>query len=260
MKLTANIFLLCVLFIAVSNTHAQIAVKKNKFLWQYGAIVRGDSTKKNIALVFTGDEYVEGLDTISYMLHSADIKGSFFFTGRLYSNAKVYRSLLLLKKNGHYLGPHSDMHLLYNDWTKRDSTLVTKDSLQSDLEFNYKQMQQLGIREKKLFFIPPYEWWNSTIATWCKELDVQLINFTPQTGTNADYTFPEMGQSYRNSEFLLKRLYALEQERGLNGAMILIHIGTDPRRTDKFYNLLPSMIDYFKKRGYHFLRVDQLLK
>jgi peptidoglycan/xylan/chitin deacetylase (PgdA/CDA1 family) len=69
-----------------------------------------------------------------------------------------------------------------------------------------------------------------------------------------------MGMSYRNSDTLMNRLLTREKETGLNGAMILIHIGTDPRRTDKLYDRLPELIRVLKKRGYRFLRVDELLQ
>ncbi|MEY2595873.1 MAG: hypothetical protein RI965_1145 [Bacteroidota bacterium] len=251
------IFILC--FFNASIFAQSKIVDKNAITDQ-GAIIQADPTHKKIAFVFTGDEYFEGLESIISTLAHANIKANFFFTGRLYRNQAVKDEIMRLKSDGHYLGPHSDMHLLYNDWSDRNKLLVTKDSLINDLKANYRSMQAMGIEEKELYFIPPYEWWNDSVATWCKELNVQLINFTPGTGTNADYTFPEMGTSYRSTESLLKHIYEIEKKKGLNGAMILIHIGTDPRRIDKFYNVLPLLIDYLKSKEYSFLRIDQLLK
>jgi len=34
------------------------------------------------------------------------------------------------------LGPHSDQHLLYCDWDKRDSLLVTREDFRIDLQLN----------------------------------------------------------------------------------------------------------------------------
>ncbi|HEY5406039.1 MAG TPA: hypothetical protein VIJ92_03090 [Ginsengibacter sp.] len=45
----------------------------------------------------------------------------------------------------------------------------------------------------------------------------------------------------------------------LNGFILLVHIGTDPRRTDKFYNQLPQLINELKKRGYEFVKINELL-
>ena len=42
--------------------------------------------------------------------------------------------------------------------------------------------------------------------------------------------------------------------------MLLIHIGTHPDRTDKFYNRLDDLIKELKTRGYSFVRVDEMMK
>jgi hypothetical protein len=105
-----------------------------------------------------------------------------------------------LQKDGHYLAPHSDKHILYADWGKRDSTLITREAFRKDLKDNYQAMIQAGVNlPKKLYFLPAYEWYNNDISSWCSELGVQLINFTPGTGSNADYTVPEM-KSYKSSD------------------------------------------------------------
>ena len=47
---------------------------------------------------------------------------------------------------------------------------------------------------------------------------------------------------------------------GLNGVILLIHAGTDPRRKDKLYDKLDELIGYLKKEGYTFKRIDDLLR
>ena len=92
----------------------------------HGAIIRGNTTKKQIALVFTADEFADGGKIILSTLQKQKIKASFFFTGRFYRNPKFQPLIRQAKQQGHYLGPHSDQHLLYCDWAKRDSLLITK--------------------------------------------------------------------------------------------------------------------------------------
>ena len=46
---------------------------------------------------------------------------------------------------------------------------------------------------------------------------------------------------------------------GLNGFILLVHIGTDPRRADKFYRYLPELIHELKADGYRFVKIDELL-
>jgi peptidoglycan/xylan/chitin deacetylase (PgdA/CDA1 family) len=236
------------------------AEKSGRLTMNDGAIIRGDISKKEIALVFTGDEFTDGLSSIIKTLKQNKIKAGFFFTGRMYDNVKVALHIKDLIAEGHYLGPHSNQHLLYNDWKDRDSTLVTKDSLINDLRTNYKKMTSLGASTDRKLFIPPYEWWNSEVVSWCNEEGVQVISFTPGIPTNADYTYPEMGKSYKSSDLILKMLYEKEAKDGLNGSIILVHVGTDPKRKDKLYTRLPEMIKKLKTKGYEFKRVDDLVK
>jgi len=228
----------------------------------HGGIIRGDTTVKKIALVFTGDEFGDGGNYISKVLQQEKIHGSFFLTGNFYRNKSFKKMLKELKRNGNYLGSHSDKHLLYCDWEKRDSLLVTHQQFTEDLDNAYKELKHWGIEKNQAhYFLPPYEWYNDSISKWTNEMDLQLVDFTPGTRSNADYTYPEMGNKYLSSDAILNSIltYEIKSANGLNGFILLIHIGTDPRRTDKFYKHLPELIKELKKRGYQFERIDELL-
>jgi len=101
--------------------------------------------------------------------------------------------------------------------------------------------------------MPPYEWYNREIVEWAKKLGLEIINFTPGTGTNADYTTPEM-KNYKSSETIWSNLKNFEEKEpnGLNGAILLIHPGTEPARKDKFYELLDNVVGFFYTNGYRF--------
>ncbi|MEO7923256.1 MAG: glycoside hydrolase family 9 protein [Chitinophagaceae bacterium] len=248
--------------LAAKENQAPSPLERGWGVRSYGAIIRGDSTKKNIALVFTGDEFGEGADLINESLEKENIKASFFFTGRFYRNPSFRKTIRRLKKRGHYLGAHSDQHLLYCDWNKRDSLLVTKKQFSFDLADNYTSMARSGIDARKaIYFLPPYEWYNDSIAAWTKELGLQLINFTPGTRSHADYT-TALDKNYQSSMDIYNSIISYEKAKpaGLNGFILLLHIGTDPARTDKFYKLLPGLLAYLKAEGYHFQRVDEFLK
>lgn len=227
-----------------------------------GAIVRGDLSQKKIALVFTGDEYADGGNVIRSSLRMNRVKASFFLTGNFYRNPKFKSVVNNLKKDGHYLGAHSDKHLLYADWKKRDSLLVTRELFTTDLDANYNAMKAFGIKKTDApLFLPPYEWYNQSIATWTKDIGLQLINFTPGTLSHADYTTPNTTSRYFSSDEIYKSIMTYEGSttEGLNGFILLLHIGTDPARTDKFYNRLDELIKELKGRNYQFVRVDELL-
>jgi peptidoglycan/xylan/chitin deacetylase (PgdA/CDA1 family) len=151
---------------------------------------------------------------------------------------------------------------LYCDWTKRDSLLVTNQQFKSDLEKNYDELKRFGISKSSAhFFLPPYEWYNDSIATWTKKMGLQLVNYTPGTLSHADYTTPHE-KNYRNSEMIYQSIldYEKKYSSGLNGFVLLMHIGTDAKRADKFYYHLPQLLQWLKEQGYQPVRIDELLK
>lgn len=229
---------------------------------RYGCIIRGDTTSRQIALVFTADAYGEGAPVIVETLHQHGIKGAFFLTGNYLRNPENREAIQRMVANGHYIGPHSDGHLLYCDWDNRDSLLVSKEVFIEDLESNYRELDKWGVAKADAhLFMPPYEWYNRQIVEWGAEQGIQLVNFTPGLRTAADYTFPEMGKRYINSMMLYEHLlrYESQQSNGLNGFLLLMHLGTGPRRKDKFYDWLPMLIAECKTRGYKFVRIDELV-
>jgi peptidoglycan/xylan/chitin deacetylase (PgdA/CDA1 family) len=112
----------------------------------------------------------------------------------------------------------------------------------------------------KRYFIPPFEWYNDSISAWSERQGFTLFNFTPGLRTAADYTTPDM-KNYRSSAEIYSSLLQYESsgKYGLNGFIILVHIGTDPRRTDKFYTYLPRLIEELENRGYRFRTIPELL-
>ncbi len=243
-------------YTAKKNLSVSIPIK------QMGAIVKSvNPTEPSVSLIFTGDEYGEGLPIIQEILAKEKVKAGFFFTGRFYANKKFTKTIKTLEKEQHYLGAHSNDHLLYNDWANRNKLLVSYDSFSTDLDKNFAAMENLGINtQQRKLFIPPFEWWNDSVASWCNWKGLELFSFTPGTYTNADYTWPEMGSSYKTNAILMNQLKTLASTPGkLNGNILLLHVGTDPRRKEKLYNELPAIIQLLRKNGYRIKRIDELI-
>ena len=224
---------------------------KNRYV--NGGIVRTDPSQKQITLVFTAADKADGAEAILKTLKKHDIKGAFFFTGEFLEHfPETVRQLV---EEGHYVGSHSYGHLLYMPWENPDSLLVSREEFEQDLRKSYEKLQQFGISYQDApLYMPPYEYYNRTIAAWAKSMGIQLVNFTPGTLSNADYTTPDMGKKYRSSQTIYNKIMEVEKAEGLNGHLLLIHLGTDDQRTDKFYNgYLDKTIRALKKKGYHFV-------
>jgi peptidoglycan/xylan/chitin deacetylase (PgdA/CDA1 family) len=227
----------------------------------HGAIVRGDPRRKSIALVFTADSFGDGAASIARTLKEEKIHASFFFTGNFLRDPANRQVIQRLQQQGNYLGSHSDKHLLYNDWVRRDSLLVTHREFDEDLTAAYRELRKFNIDKRSApWFLPPYEWYNDSIAAWTAQAGLRLVNFTPGTRSNADYTYPEMGPSYLSSDTIFRSIlqYEAGASAGLNGFILLLHAGVDPRRKDKFYLRLPELIKELKARGYGFVKIGEL--
>jgi len=220
-----------------------------------GAIIRNNADQKVIYLIFSADSFGEGAEHILSVLEKRNIKGSFFLTGNYLRNKENRPVIKRMISDGDFVGPHSDKHLLYVPWDDRDSLLVSRKEFEDDLKANYSILAKKGFYDfSEKYFLPPYEWYNSVIASWTNDMGIKLINFTPGTGTNADYTTPGM-KNYISSDQLLERLKKYEEKNGLNGAFVLIHLGTDPARTDKLYLKLDDIIQYYSDKGYSFKKL-----
>ena len=224
----------------------------DKNVYVEGGIIRTDPSRKQLTLVFTAADKADGAEAIIKTLRKEKIQGAFFFTGEFFERfPEVVKQLIA---EGHYVGSHSYGHLLYMPWENRDSLLVSQAEFETDLRKSYAQLASFGIPYQAApYFIPPYEYYNRTVADWAKGLGLQIINFTPGTLSNADYTTPDMGEKYRSSQVIYDRILTVEAKEGLNGHLLLIHLGTDPRRTDKFYAApLRKLIQTLRQRGYTF--------
>jgi peptidoglycan/xylan/chitin deacetylase (PgdA/CDA1 family) len=224
--------------------------------------VRGDTSKKQISLIFTGGDFGEGTPHILDVLAERRIKASFFVTGGFLGDATLRGHLSRALREGHYVGPHSDAHLLYCPWDDRSKTLVTEEDFKYDLQKNIADLRELGALRAAdawpIYFIPPFEWYNEEQARWAREMGVMLFNFTPGSGSNRDYA-PEGHKSFVPSEKLIDDILAYEQKdpHGLNGFLLLLHLGS--QRQDKVHPHADRLLDELAKRGYAFVRIDEML-
>ncbi len=224
-----------------------------------GGIVRADTTRRQLALVFTAADKNDGVEQILHTLREHHIKAAFFLTGSFIK--RFPQDVAQMRKEGHYVGSHSYSHPLYSPWDNPDSTIVSHEEFEQDIRLSYQALAPYGITFKNSpYFMPPYEHYNATISQWAKEMGLILVNFTSGTASNADYTTPSM-KNYRSSDNILQTILAKEESDGLKGHLMLFHAGTSSERTDKFYtHHLERLIQELHRRGYRFVSLPKALK
>ncbi len=211
---------------------------------------------KTYHLIFTADSMFEGGVYALDLLRDRAIKASFFFTGNflrdsLRNGAIVRRAIT----DGHYVGPHSDRHILLADWDEARTTLVSPDSAVADMRANFALLADYGVDTLTArTIVPPYEWYNPTHIRAYRDAGYMPVSPTPGILTYRDYTTPEM-PDYFSSDTIWRATMDYEARKGVDGAIIILHLGTQDVRTDKFYHRLPALIDTLAARGYQPVRL-----
>lgn len=222
-----------------------------------GGIRRGRDDRRQLSLIFTADEHVEGAEVILQTLESRGVQAAFFLTGRALAAPGMHDWVRRAVSGGHYLGPHSHAHLLYAAWENRQQSLLEKRRLQADLYCNLSELRDLGVKlTTPIYFVPPFEWYNADHANWAAELGCQIISFTPGSGSHRDFA-PEGHEAFVSSRALLKDILTFESHAGLKGHLLLLHLGS--ARQDKLYPHLSELIDELQERQYSIVRLDTLL-
>ena len=226
-----------------------------------GGILRGPRADKRIALEFTAHEFAEGADVVLETLARRGAKASFFLTGDFLRRPEFVKVVERIRDDGHYLGPHSDKHLLFCGWGAEKPTLVDRQAFVADLLGNLDALERHGVARRAVrYWVPAYEQYNPEVSRWSEELGLQLVNFTPGTRSNADYT-GEADANFVSSERIVRSILEREESGpdGLNGFLLLMHLGAGPGRRDKLPARLGELLDRLTERGYSFVRVDTLL-
>jgi len=257
MRSLAKIVLLVLAVTGVGR--AQLPTVASGCSWTDGAIVRGPTDSKRIALVFTGHEFAEGAATILEALARRGALGSFFLTGAFLANPAFEPLVRRMIAAGHYVGPHSNQHLLYCDWSARKTRLVSRELFQADLEANLQKIARFTTG-RVAWFLPPYEHYDAEIARWTEARGMRLVNYTPGTRSAADYTGEAAG-NFVASDAIYRSILGREQSdpHGLSGFLLLLHLGAGPGRADKMHLRFGQLLDELVARGYRFVRVDALL-
>jgi len=237
---------------------------------EYGVTVKVHPSGNEIYLVFTGHfseadnglfENFDGIVPVLDTLASRGVKGSFFPTGNCFRQEKYASAIRRIIDEGHYLSAHSNHHLLMCAYENRDSSLVTADSIRTDIAGMEEELGKFGLTKKQFeWMIPPYEYYNDFSAGVLMDLGYKLANPTPGITTGMDWMGKEHPE-YMSAQDQLATIWNYEKEHGLGGCIILVHAMVYPDRTDedRIFTHLGEIIDHARELGYEFKCFNELL-
>lgn len=194
---------------------------------KYG-IAAGDLFVKEVVLTFDDGPRETGMQEIIAVLDSYDVKATFFVVGKF---ADRFSDItLMLHNSGQELANHTFTHpRLYEDYTEHIMLQVKRcDDV----------LENLGIRRTR-FLRPPGGHFNMKIFNAMRRMNSKLGLWSLNT---ADYT----GRPAYEIENIV--LWGARP-----GTIILMHSGMP-----ETVKALPKIIEGMKKRGYEFVRLEDL--
>jgi len=220
------------------------------------------------ALTFDGGSFANAADDILDTLASRGVRSTMFLTGafiRRYPNV-----VSKIAEMGHELGNHTSTHprltTYADDRTQTTRADVTRQTLAGELDGAARSLaDRTGLR-----FVPlwraPYGEYNPQICRWALEAGYVHIGWR-QGGSWArnldtnDWVPDEGSPGYRSPEEVMTKIINIaSQPRGLNGGIILMHLGTERKiRSQQVHIILGSLIDTLREMGYEPVTVSELL-
>ncbi|MHB1133496.1 MAG: polysaccharide deacetylase family protein [Chloroflexota bacterium] len=201
----------------------------------FGDLVpRVATAERVVALTFDDGPTEARVDEVLSLLHQADVRATFFVTGReLAQNPEGGRRLVAA---GHELGNHSYSHtrLLLQPPATVEREIVDTDAL----------IRAAGY-SGPIAFRPPYG--NKLLV---------LPLYLAQTG-RVTVTWDVEPDSYADVASSAERIAAHALERVRPGSIVLLHVWYDARETS--CQAIPSVVAGLKERGYRFVTVAELL-
>lgn len=222
-------------------------------------VSRTHTNQKIVALTFDGGSSDRGTQNILDTLRSRHVHCTMFLTGGF---IRRYPQLVKeISTDGHEVGNHcfSHPHLtnLELDGSQHTRTGITREILWNELLKTDSLFKQTSGHPMVALWRAPFGELNNDILLWAAEIGFKHINWC-QHCDSWDWVADTSSQLYRSSTEILSHFLTLESEKGLQGKILLMHLGTE-RKKDYPYTILGKLIDELRSKGYRFVRVTNLL-
>lgn len=230
-------------------------------------ITRGSRGEAEIVLTFDAGSSAAGATEILDALQEHEIRTTIFVTGRFVeANPAI---VLRIVAEGHEVANHTWSHLHLTSWnsTGRHSTLpgVSRQRLIDELERTAAAFRELTGSDMAPYWRAPYGEHNPEILRWAREAGWQHVGWTRGSRRSLDaldWVTDRRSRNYHSPEGLVKRILDFEHQDGdsLDGAIILMHLGSDRPPQERMVRTLPTLISELSSRGLRFVTVSEMTR
>lgn len=228
--------------------------------------LRGIPSEKKVSLTFDGDYLNNMADSILNILQKKQVPATFFLTGRFIE--KYPATVQRMVDENHVVGNHTwrHPHLTQYEQTRTHALRpdITREKVQMELQQTEELFYEVTGRSMPRLWRAPYGEHNDEIRLWAAELGYRQIGWTQDqhlkmTLDTMDWVADENSPLYRKPEEMLEKILAFETRNadGLNGAIILMHLGSE-RDRDYPFEVIDTLIDELIRRGYGFVSIPEM--
>jgi len=228
---------------------------------------RGGIERKQVALTFDGGSTDNAAPQILDILQEHNLQVTIFLTGGFVQKFPELTNRIV--QEGHEIGNHTwnHPHLTSYAADKQNVTLpnVNREFLHDQLLRAAQLFEEATGAKMAPFWRAPYGEHNAEIRQWAAELGYRHVGWTrgrnwQESMDTMDWVADTASQAYHPSEEILSHLLKMAEEEthGVNGGIILTHLGSHRQDDDHFYKVLPRLISGWREKNYAFVKISEL--
>lgn len=223
-------------------------------------LVRADTSRRQVLLTFDGGSDDNATASILDTLKAHNIHATMFLTGEYIQRyPEMVRRIVA---DGHAVGNHTATHphLTSFSFNGRQATLpgVTAEFIASQLGRAEALFQGVTGRQMDPFWRAPFGEYNGQILKWAADAGYRHVYWSPKMDT-LDWVSDETNPLFRSPGQMMAKLLRQAQTspEGLNGGIILMHLGTEREGENRADTMLEGLIDQLSGEGYSFASVKE---
>ncbi len=222
---------------------------------------RGPKDLKRIMLTFDGGAEDREAVHIFETLRQFKIRATIFLTGGFIE--KYPELVKQALADGHEIGNHSFSHprLTTLAFNGRQSTLrgINREFLVDELARTEAAYTKLTGKKLSPYWRAPFGEHNQEIRRWGYEAGYTHVGWSSGLDT-LDWVADVNSKLYKDPETIRKNLLARDGAGGgLNGGIILMHLGTERHADQAVPLMLPELIRELREKGYEFVTASDML-
>jgi len=229
---------------------------------------RGSINTKQIALTFDGGSTNNVSQEILDILANKNVKATFFLTGQFIKKYK--ETVKRIVKDGHEVSNHTWSHphltTFAEDFKHNTKNNITEEVIYKQLVKTNHLFQTVAGKKMSPYWRAPYGEYNNQILQWAAKTGFKHIGWThgngwEETMDTFDWVADTNSNIYKTADEIVEKIltYDKKPNKTLNGAIILMHLGSE-RKKDYPHQKLPELIDSLRKKGLELVTISELLE